>query len=136
LEYNMSLPVAQQRILDGMADGLRRTEPRLAAMFATFTRLCGSEGPASREQLACRRFWPGAGALVMWLPGQLTEGGRRTWRRVLIASQVAIALVLLAVLAGLSWRPLATCGLAGHRSVAQTRLWCPAQGAATGLPGK
>ncbi len=133
----MSLPAAQQRILDGMADALRRTEPRLAAMYATFTRLCGAEGPPSREQLACRRVWPGVAALVMWLPRQLTEPGRRTWRRVLIASQVAIALVLVAVLAGLSWRSPATCGQAGQqRSLAQARLWCPAHAAATGLAGK
>jgi hypothetical protein len=133
----MSLPAAQQRILDGIADGLRRTEPKLAAMYATFTRLCGSEGPPSREQLAPGRAWLSVAALVRWLRSQLTERGRRTWRRVLIASHVAIALVLLAVLAGLSWRSPATCGQAGRqRSVAQTRLWCPAQAAVIGLPGK
>jgi hypothetical protein len=133
----MTLPAAQERVLDGMADWLRSTEPRLAAMYATFTRLCGSEGPPSQEQLARGRAWSNGAALVRWLRCQLTGRGRRTWRRVLIASQVAVALVLLAVLAGLSWRPSATCGQAGRqRSVAQTRPWCPAQAAAPGLPGK
>src|SRR5580704_1852525 len=94
LEYNMSLPAAQQRILDGIADGLRRSEPRLAAMYATFTRMCGSEGPPSREQLA--RGWARrrAAAVGMWLRGKLTDQGRRARRRILIASQVAISLVL------------------------------------------
>jgi hypothetical protein len=106
-------------------------------MYATFTRLCASEGPPSREQVARGRAWPKLAALVLWLPGQLTERSRPTWRRVLIASQVAIALVLVAVFAGLSWRSPASCGQAGpQRSVAQARLWCPAQADSTGLTGK
>jgi|HubBroStandDraft_6_1064221.scaffolds.fasta_scaffold196205_1 hypothetical protein len=131
----MSLPAAQQRILDGIADGLRRSEPRLAAMYATFTRMCGSEGPPSREQLA--RGWARrrAAAVGMWLRGKLTDQGRRARRRILIASQVAISLVLVVVLAGLSSRSSASCGQAGRRvSAAQTRLWCPT--AANGMIGK
>ncbi len=131
----MSLPAAQQRILDGIADGLRRSEPRLAAMYATFTRMCGSEGPPSRERLARGPAWRSAAAVVTWLRGKLTDQGRRTRRRMLIASQVAVALVLVAVLAGLSSRSSATCGQAGRQgSAAQTRLWCPT--AANGMIGK
>jgi hypothetical protein len=106
-------------------------------MYAMFTRLCRSEGPPGREQLARGWAWHSVAALVVWLPAQLTDRGRRACRRGLVASQVAIALVLLAVLARLSWRSPATCDQAGRqRSVAHTRLWWPAQAAANGLIGK
>jgi|SRR5215469_13841083 len=132
----MSLPAAQQRILDGIADGLRRTEPKLAAMYATFTRLCGGDGPPIREQLTRRRAWPILAALVAVLTGRLTERGRRIRRQLLIASQVTIAIVLLSVLAGMSWRPSPGCGQPGRqRAIAPTRLWCPTP-AANGILGK
>ncbi len=139
----MSLPAAQQRILDGIADGLRRSEPKLAAMYAIFTRLCSSEAPPLREQLTGGRglaavltaFWS-----RMSRPGlhqQGAERGRRTWRRLLIASQIAMALVLLTVLAGLSFHGTAGCGSSPRqRAAAQTRLWCPAQALRGSLPGK
>jgi hypothetical protein len=131
----MSLPAAQQRILDGIADGLRRSEPRLAAMYATFTRMCGSEGPPIREQLARGWAWRSAAAVVIWLRGKLTDQGRRTRRRILIASQVAIALALVGVLVGMNARSSDTCGQAGRQgSAAQTRQWCPT--AANGMIGK
>ncbi len=47
----MSLPAGQQRILDGIAEVLRANEPRLASMFAIFTRLSKDEPPPRREQL-------------------------------------------------------------------------------------
>jgi hypothetical protein len=132
----MSLPAAQQRILDGIADGLRRTEPRLAAMYAMFTRLCFGDGPPMRERLARRRNWPLIAA-VGALSGGLRRRHRGAWRLVLIATQVAIAIVLLAIIASLSWRQPADCSQPGrHRAVAPVRLWCPAQAAAYGLPGR
>jgi hypothetical protein len=137
LEYTMSLSTAQQRVLDGMADRLRRTEPKLAAMYAMFTRLCGAEGLPIRERLPTRRAWPFLAAFIAVLTGRLTRRGRRVRRLVLIATQVSVAVVLLSVLVGLSWRSPADCGQPGRqRAVAPTRLWCPTPVAAGGMVSK
>jgi hypothetical protein len=50
----MTLPAAQQRALDGMAEAMRASEPRLVSMFAMFTRLTGNEVAPGREQLPRR----------------------------------------------------------------------------------
>jgi len=47
----MSLPAGQQRALDGIAETLRLTEPRLTAMFAMFTRLTRNEPRPGREEV-------------------------------------------------------------------------------------
>lgn len=47
----MSLPTGEQRILDGIAERLRVSEPRLASMFSIFGRLCRNDAPPPREQL-------------------------------------------------------------------------------------
>jgi hypothetical protein len=137
LEYNMSLPAAQQRLLDGIADGLRRSEPKLAAMYGIFTRLCSSEAPPRREQLTAARGWRSRlGALDLHL-ARPARGGRRTLRRVLILSQVAIAFVLLSVLIGLNWHTPAGCGSPGQQhTVALARLGCPANASSGVMPGK
>jgi hypothetical protein len=133
----MSLSTTQQRVLDRMADGLRRTEPKLAAMYAMFARLCGSEGLPIREQVTRRRAWPFLTAFVAVVTGRLTQRGRRVRRLVLIASQIAIAIVLLSVLAGLSWRSSNGCGHpARQRNAVPARLWCPAPAAAFGMVSK
>lgn len=133
----MSLSTAQQRVLDGIADGLRRTEPKLAAMYAMFTRLCGSEGLPIREQVTRRPAWPFFAAFVAVVTGRLAERGRRARRLILVASQIAIAIVLLSVLAGLSWRSSNGCGQPGRqRTAVPARLWCPASAAAYGMVGK
>jgi hypothetical protein len=96
----MSLPACQQRVLDGIAESLRATEPKLAAMFAIFTRLCRNEAPPLGEQLAARA------GFRAWLAGLIRRpAGRRkhpatAWVRALIISQVTMALVLFAVLIG------------------------------------
>lgn len=132
----MSLSAAQQRVLDGMANGLRRTEPRLAAMYAMFTRLSGSEGPPIRERLARRRRWPFLAPLGAVMTGKLPQRGRMR-RLVLIASHIAIAIVLLSVLTGLSWRSSAGCGQPGRqRLAAPTHMWCPTPAAAGEMVGK
>lgn len=123
----MSLPAAQQRTLDRIADGLRRSEPKLAAMYGIFARLCSSEALPRREQLIESprwRFWPGS---------LLERLGRA---RLLIASQVAIGLVLVGLLAGLTSHGSADCGSSPHQAVAQVGLWCPTQGLTAGLVGK
>jgi hypothetical protein len=118
LENDVTLPAAQQRTLDRIADGLRGSEPKRAAMYAIFTRLCSSEALPRREQLDGSR-------------------GRRTWRRALLASQVAISLVLVSVLVGVSWRDSGVCGSAsGQRGAAYMRLWCPTPAQTALFPGK
>jgi hypothetical protein len=47
----MGLPAGQQRVLDAIEGSLRRTEPRLASMYAIFTRLTRGETTPLREQL-------------------------------------------------------------------------------------
>lgn len=54
----MALPAGQQQVLDRIEDALRLSEPRLASMFAIFTRLTRHEGRPPREQLPFgRRGW-------------------------------------------------------------------------------
>lgn len=107
----MSLPASQQRVLNGIAEALRVSEPRLASMFSIFTRLCKNEGPPWREQLTASTGLPArAAGLRRPLARQRTSRGRRTWRRMLIVSQLAIAFVLLCVLVGMNSRAPAGCG--------------------------
>jgi hypothetical protein len=47
----MSLPACQERILHGMEAALRTREPRLASLFAIFTRLTRDEEIPRTEQL-------------------------------------------------------------------------------------
>lgn len=95
----MSLPAGQQRVLDGIADALRLSEPRLTTMFAIFTRLASNEPRPGREQLAA----PGRLARLMAC-GRPLRGlrGRPAWRRVVIISQMAVAFVVFGVLIGIS----------------------------------
>jgi hypothetical protein len=116
----MSLPASQQRVLDGIAEALLASEPRLASMFAIFTRLCRSEEPPWREQLTAG---PGLRAAAVWtrlrLPARQAARGRRTWRRLLVLSQVAIAIVLLSVLIGLNSTGLKGCGTPAPKRAAE-----------------
>jgi hypothetical protein len=61
----VSLPVSQQRILDGIENALEGGEPRLGSMFAIFTRLTRDEGEprteALRAQTRLRGAWPAGG---------------------------------------------------------------------------
>jgi len=106
----MSLPAGQQRVLDGMAERLRASEPRLATMYAIFTRLSKNEAPPWREQL---RTSP---AVLVWLSALARRcGGRRiSWRgstgkRILIVGPMAAVFVLLGVLMGLNSGTPANC---------------------------
>ena len=118
----MSLPASQQRVLDGIAEALRASEPRMASMFAIFTRLCRSEGPPWREQLTAG---PGLRAAAVWIrqrpPSRQAARGRRSWRRVLVLSQVAIAIVVLSVLIGLNSTGLKGCGAPAPKGAAEVR---------------
>ena len=84
----MSLPVAQQRVLNHIEDALRASEPRLTSMYAIFARLSAGE-PVQAERLIRRRpRWRHAGTAmyaivlvpVMFaaiLVGALLGGGAR-----------------------------------------------------------
>jgi hypothetical protein len=57
----MGLPAGQQRVLDTIEEAIGTAEPRLAAMYAIFTRLTGNEARPYREQLPSAdgwRSWP------------------------------------------------------------------------------
>ena len=81
----MSLPVSQQRVLDGIESALEGDEPRLRSMFAIFTRLTGDDGAPGTEALPAETF--------PWLAGRLTA----TWRAI-IAVPLILGLVTLFVL--------------------------------------
>jgi hypothetical protein len=106
----MSLPAGQQRILDGIAETFRLTEPRLAVMFAIFTRLTSGEPPPCREQLAVRRRVAWLPAPWQQLPAWRGEHPGLAWRRLLIIGQVAIAFIALFVLMCVTSHGAAGCG--------------------------
>jgi hypothetical protein len=110
----MSLPAAQQRILDGIADTLRASEPRLVSMFAIFTRLTKNEARPWREQLPT---YSGLRRLLMRIkpsprsarmPQQ--PSNRAVWVRVLVATQLAIALTVVGILISVSGHKGPACG--------------------------
>lgn len=53
----MSLPACQQRVLDTIENVLQKREPRLASMFAMFTRLTRGEGLPRTERLEATPWW-------------------------------------------------------------------------------
>lgn len=53
----MSLPASQQRVLDRIEETLKRREPRLASMFAMFTRLTVHERLPWIEALKPMPWW-------------------------------------------------------------------------------
>ena len=66
----MSTPVRQQRRLSGIEAALQASEPRLAAMFATFSRLHRGDGPVEAEPLS--RSWPRFRNLPKFIPVLIT----------------------------------------------------------------
>lgn len=121
----MSLPASQQHTLNVIGDGLRHGDPRLARMFAVFTRLTRQESMPARETMPPRQWW----ASARWRAGP--RGSRRSlagWltARLLVPLLLAAALSLLvmSILASPSarWRG---CADASSRSAA-FRLMIPA----------
>lgn len=53
----MTLPASQQRDLDAIENRLAKREPRLASMFAIFTRLASGEALPRREALQLVPWW-------------------------------------------------------------------------------
>jgi hypothetical protein len=99
----MSLPPAQERVLDAMAEALRTSEPRLVSMFAMFGRLAKNEAAPSREQLPRgRRLAARLRRGTAKTAPQQGQQPRRIWLHVLVASPIAIALTVIGLVAGLS----------------------------------
>jgi hypothetical protein len=84
----MSLPACQQRVLDHIENALQHREPRLASMFAMFTRLNKNEGAPRTETLEPQRWWT-----VAW---------SRARRPPALLIPLALLLVMTAVVIGMS----------------------------------
>jgi hypothetical protein len=104
----VSLPACQQRALDGIESALQAREPRLASMFAIFTRLARDEAVPRTESLRAGTRFPWS-----WL------GGLTTTPRAFVAISLVLSFMALLVLLVMN-RPAAhACGpAAGLRAVA------------------
>jgi|SRR5215467_1374452 len=89
----MGLPTSQQRVLDRIEETLKRREPRLASMFAMFTRLNIGERLPWIETLE---------AVPWWAPRRYRV---RMPTRAVIFLSLAIALIMSAVFIGISQSP-------------------------------
>jgi hypothetical protein len=126
----MGLPAGQQRALDTIEEALGTAEPRLAAMYAIFTRLTGNEARPHREQLPFARGWRSWPTRLRYAlsdrgrRGQLPEpsgllrvrGGQRL-PRLLMLGQLMAVLAIVALLIGISatMRPAACTSASGPR---------------------
>ena len=86
----MGLPASQQRVLDRIEEALKKREPRLASMFAIFTRLTVHEGVPRIEALD---------ALPWWKPKRYHPSSRI---RAFVLLTLAAGLVVSAVFVGMS----------------------------------
>ena len=80
----------QQSLLNGIDCALEARDPRLAQMFAVFTRLTGEDGPPRTERLV-----PGPNALAVALRGSVR------WARATSAIPVMLVVGLLAAIVAL-----------------------------------
>ena len=97
----MTLPASQQHLLDGIAGELRTTEPRLAGMFAVFTRLTRDEALPRAEQLEAKARRPRRcpGWLSPRRPWAVASGsGRSRPRRLSSGMRVLLLLIPLALM--------------------------------------
>jgi Protein of unknown function (DUF3040) len=110
----VSLPASQQRMLDRIDRMLRDSDPRLAALFAIFTRLTWHEEIPRIEQLRARMTWIGG-----WI-GRRTQTARHRTPRIprrlkaILVFPAALAAVTCALLIGSS-------GPTAHRCAATVR---------------
>ena len=110
----MTLPAAQQRVLDRMEGALQASEPQLTSMFAIFTRL-NSEEPVGAEPLARPRP-----RRLRWL-----RAGTTIYAFVLVP--VMFAMITIGALLSSRAHSVATCETgysAGGGSPWATRPWC------------
>lgn len=110
----MTLPVSQQRTLDRIDRMLRDSDPRLAALFAIFTRLTWDEEIPRVEEIRARLTRIGG-----WITRRTESVRRRTPRvpgrlKAILLFPAALAAVACALLIGSS-------GPAAHRCAATVR---------------
>jgi hypothetical protein len=121
----MSLPASQQHALDAIDDGLRHGDPRLARMFAVFTRLTGQESMPARETLPPRQWWATARRRAGPRGSQRSLADRLTARLLVpLVLAAALSLLIMSILAS----PSASrrgCAHASGRSAA-FRMMTPA----------
>ncbi len=111
----MSMPVRQQRTLDGIETTLQASEPRLAAMFAIFTRLYQVDGPVRRELLSRSRL-----RVIMKLRAMV-------FRRQFIFIAVIAAMLAVGLLIGITGHRSASCQAGGGaHGVATAHVQIPA----------
>jgi len=115
----VSLPACQQRALDGIETALQVREPRLASMFAIFTRLAKDEAVPRTESLRAetRVAWS-------WL------GGLTATRRTIVAIPLVLGFMVLLIFLITNSSAAHACGPVGglHAgAVAQTRSCQAAQ---------
>jgi hypothetical protein len=130
----MSLPASQQHALDAIDDGLRHGDPRLARMFAVFTRLTRQERMPARETLPPRQWW----ASARWRAGprgsQRSRAGRLTARLLVpLLLATALSLLIMSILANAS-ASRRGCAHASGRTAAfrlMTPAVCPQPGPAS-----
>lgn len=130
----MSLPAAQQRTLDSMDEALRASEPRLAAMFAMFTRLTKSEASPGSEQLPPRRSRRIRLPKISRKPARTSarSGLHEFWLHLLIASPLVIALLVVGLVVGLgSHAPPQGCSI-----VPGAHLTAPQHARSAGCPSQ
>jgi hypothetical protein len=136
----MGLPAGQQRILDGIAEALGLSEPRLESMFAIFTRLAKDDPPPRRERLAATSPLAALLALGRSPSRRYIAPGRRTRKMMLVISQLAIAFIVLAALMGLTGSAAARCASAprpvASAAGAAARQVCTAAAGGVGTAGK
>jgi hypothetical protein len=109
----VSLPACQQRALDGIEGALQACEPRLASMFAIFTRLARDEAvPRTESQRAETRVAWG------WL------GGLTATPRAIVAIPLVLGFMVLLVFLAMNGPAAHGCGPVGGlraAAVAQAR---------------
>jgi hypothetical protein len=136
----MSLPVGQQRVLDDIEDALQASEPRLASMYAIFTRLTKNELRPRREELSVGRLRLGllrCGTMVGRVIRAITAKGWGPVPRAVVLAQIITILAALGVLIGLTVhtvRGACSSSLAAHPALIHTRPGCPAQAGFVGNP--
>ena len=130
----MGLPVSQRRILERIENGLRGSDPRLAALFALFTRLNRDEAMPRMELIRGRvamALAPVTRRLMAF--GRWFASSRRARLRTALFFPVALGLVATAVLVGSSFPDNTRCAPApqtkrvAHTSerAERTKLTCP-----------
>ncbi len=119
----MSLPAGQQRVLDGIAEALRVSEPRLVSMFATFTRLTRNEAAPGQEQLPRQRLLNSRAGLEFrrWLRGARRRRSLR-WRHVLLLTHLMMCVAVAGLLVAMGSGATAGCGRPSQRLHAVTRV--------------